>query len=112
MARNCFALDLKDDPHLIAAYDAWHEQVWPEILASLKAAGIESLEIYRTGNRLFMIMETNATYSSARKAALDANNPRVREWENLMWTYQQPLPQAQPGEKWISMREIFSWRST
>jgi L-rhamnose mutarotase len=109
MARYCLALDLKDDPNLIATYEAYHQRVWPEILASLAATGIESLEIYRTGNRLFMMMETNASFSFEKKAAADAADPRVQEWENLMWKYQQALPHAKPGEKWIRMDKIFNW---
>ncbi len=55
--RYCLALDLKDDPAVIAAYEEHHRHVWPEIVQSIRDAGVEVLEIYRTGNRLFMIME-------------------------------------------------------
>ncbi len=107
MPRHCLALDLKDDPELIAAYEAYHEAVWPEILESIKGAGITSMEIYRTGNRLFMIMEVDESFDPAAKAAADAANPRVQEWEDLMWTYQQALPWAGKGEKWVPMIKIF-----
>ena len=63
MKRHCLALDLKNDQQLIAEYEAYHKDVWPEIIKSIKDAGIEALEIYRTGNRLFMIMETNESFS-------------------------------------------------
>ena len=105
--RYCLALDLKDDPALIAEYEAYHRKVWPEILESIHESGIESMEIYRTGNRLFMIMETHDTFDFAKKAKADAANPRVQEWEKLMWTYQQALPGSQPGEKWRLMGKIF-----
>ena len=55
--RYCLALDLKDDPAVIAAYEEHHRHVWPEIVQSIRDAGVEVLEIYRTGNRLFMVME-------------------------------------------------------
>ncbi len=106
--RYCFALDLKPDPALIAGYEAYHRAVWPEILDAIRAAGIECLEIYRVENRLFMILEANDTFSFERKAAADAANPRVQEWETLMWKYQQALPSARPGEKWVLMERIFS----
>ena len=54
-----------------------------------------------------MIMEANDSFSFERKAAMDAANPKVREWEELMWKYQQALPQAKQGEKWILMDKIF-----
>ena len=107
MNRYYFALDLIDDPILIAEYEAYHKDVWPDILSSIRDAGIERLEIYRTGSRLLMIMEANDYFSLETKAAADAINPKVQEWEKLMWKYQQALPNARPGEKWIRMELIF-----
>jgi len=108
MKRYCLALDLKNDPALIAAYEAYHQNVWPEILKSIIGSGIEQMEIYRAGNRLFMIMEVNDTFSFDAKSRADANNSKVQEWETLMWQYQQALPFAKPGEKWTLMEKIFS----
>lgn len=105
--RYCLALDLKDDPILIAEYEKYHEQIWPEIAESIHASGITEMEIYRLGNRLFMIMETDASFSFEQKAAMDKTNPVVQKWEALMWTYQQALPMAKPGEKWVLMNPIF-----
>jgi L-rhamnose mutarotase len=107
MQRYCLALDLRDDPALIAEYEMHHQHVWPEIIRSIKDAGIGALDIYRTGNRLFMIMEVEENFSFETKASADASNPKVQEWEALMWTFQQPLPGAKKGEKWILMNRIF-----
>ena len=103
----CLALDLKSDDELIAEYERYHQKVWPEIIDSIKDSGITGLEIYRVGNRLFMIMETDETFSFERKNEMDNSNAKVQEWENLMWKYQQALPGAQPGEKWMLMKKIF-----
>lgn len=108
MKRYCLALDLKDDAVLIAEYEAYHRQVWPDIIKSIKDAGIISMEIYRAGNRLFMIMETVEAFSFEKKASMDSANTKVQEWELLMWKYQQALPFSQPGEKWVLMEKIFS----
>jgi L-rhamnose mutarotase len=107
MKRYCLALDLKDEPKLIAEYEAYHRNVWPEILKSIQDSGITTMEIYRTGNRLFMIMEVNDSFSFDQKSKADASNPKVQEWEKLMWNYQQALPFAKPGEKWVLMEKIF-----
>jgi L-rhamnose mutarotase len=109
MKRYCLALDLKDDPALIAAYEKYHEDVWPEILESIRDSGIENMQIYRTGNRLFMIMEVNENFSFEAKGKADSSNDKVQEWEKLMWKYQQSLPWAKPGEKWILMEKLFEY---
>lgn len=106
--RYCLALDLKNDPALIAEYERHHEQIWPEIQASIRQSGVTSMEIYRTGNRLFMIMDTDETFSFTRKSDADAANPVVQEWETLMWMYQQALPDALPSEKWRLMTKLFT----
>ncbi len=108
MTRYCLTVDLKNDSRLIAEYEAYHKAIWPEIIRSIREAGIADMEIYRTGSRMFMIMEVNDHFSFEKKAAMDAGNPKVQEWEELMWKYQQALPAAKPGEKWVLMEKIFS----
>lgn len=103
----CLALDLKNDPLLIAEYKVHHQDVWPEIIKSIKDSGVEVLDIYAVGNRIFMIIESNTDFSFEKKAALDASNPKVQEWEKLMWKFQQALPFAKSGEKWMLMEKIF-----
>lgn len=106
--RYCLALDLKNDPALIAEYERYHQKIWPEIEISIRESGITGMEIYRIENRLFMVMETDETFSFAQKSLADATNPIVQKWEELMWHYQQALPTAQPGEKWMLMERIFA----
>ena len=107
MKRYCLTVDLKDDAVLIAEYEAYHKAVWPEILQSIKNSGIINMEIYRLSNRMFMIMEVDDNFSFEKKAAMDTANVTVQEWEALMWKYQQALPMAKPGEKWMLMEKIF-----
>src|ERR1700761_2138467 len=107
MQKYCLTLDLKDDPALIAEYEQYHKAIWPEIKKSILNSGITGMEIYRLGNRLFMIMEVDESFSFERKAQMDATNAKVQEWENLMWKYQQPLKYALNGEKWMLMEQIF-----
>ncbi|SDL65676.1 L-rhamnose mutarotase [Pedobacter sp. ok626] len=109
MKKYCLALDLVNDAALIAEYEKHHASgnAWPEITESIKNAGITDMQIYRTGNRLFMIMETNDNFSFERKAAMDASNPKVQEWEQLMWKFQSSIPWAKDNEKWIIMDKIF-----
>ena len=110
--RFCLTLDLKDNPELIRQYEEHHKAVWPLILQSIEQSGIRDMEIYRLGTRLFMIMETDDDFTFERKAVLDAANPEVARWEELMWTYQQPLKGAVAGEKWVLMDKIFDLSNT
>lgn len=107
MKRYCFALDLVDNALLIEEYENWHRNSWPEIKKSITESGITHMEIYRTGSRLFMIMDTDSTFSLQRKVEMDASNQRVQEWEELMSKFQKPLPWAKEGEKWILMNKIY-----
>lgn len=109
--RYALALDLVDDPTLIAEYEQIHRQIWPEIKASIIDAGILDMEIYRFGNRLFMIMETADDFSFERKGNMDQQNAKVQEWEAQMWKYQQAIPGTKPGEKWVLMNKIFELNS-
>ena len=106
--RFCLTLDLQDDPNLIAEYKQYHEKIWPEITKSIKDAGVLNLEIYLRGTRMFMILEVDESFSFEKKADADQKNPKVQEWEELMWKFQKALPDARPGEKWLPMERIFT----
>ena len=107
--RYCYSCDLKDDPKLISEYKKYHtqENVWPEITQSIKDAGIIDMEIYITGNRMFMIIEVDKTFDPIKKNEMDANNLKVQKWEKLMWNFQQKIPWAKDGEKWVKLEKIF-----
>jgi len=105
--RYCLTLDLKDDPKLIAEYKRYHEKIWPEITKSIKDSGIEDMEIYLLGTRMFMVMDVSEQFSFETKAKADLDKPKVREWEELMWKFQKPPANAKPGEKWLLMERIF-----
>jgi L-rhamnose mutarotase len=107
MPRYCLTLDLKNDAAAIAEYKRYHVKIWPEVKQSLFDAGIEAMEIYLGGNRLFMIMDTNNAFSLSAKAAADAANAKVQEWETLMANFQQELPQSTPAQKWVVMEKVF-----
>ena len=109
--RYCLTVDLKKAPRLIAEYRRYHEKIWPEITKSIKDAGVLDLEIYLLGERMFMILEVNEQFSFEAKAKADRENPKVREWEELMWKFQAPLADAKPGEKWLLMEKIFKLES-
>jgi len=111
--RHCLALDLHDDPELISAYEQHHREVWPEVLVHLRQHGVLELDIFRLGTRLVMWMETDdAIYDPERMAAAESDDPRLREWEDLMWRFQKATPWTPEGVKWTPMQRLFRLSDT
>jgi L-rhamnose mutarotase len=108
MPRHCLTLDLKDDATAIADYKLYHVKIWPEVKQSLFNAGVEEMEIYLLGTRMFMIMDVNESFSLSAKAAMDLANARVQEWETIMHGFQQQLPGAGPDQYWMVMERVFN----
>ncbi|MEK9603483.1 MAG: L-rhamnose mutarotase [Flavobacteriaceae bacterium] len=107
MKRYCLALDLVNDPFLIDQYIEHHKSVWPEIIKSIKDSGINDMQIFHTADRLFMIIEAKENFSFEKKNKMDAHNPYVIKWEELMSKYQRTLSVAKPGQKWVLMDKVF-----
>ncbi|TMH11918.1 MAG: L-rhamnose mutarotase [Betaproteobacteria bacterium] len=106
--RHVLALDLKDDAELIAAYEARHRAVWPEVLEHLRRHGVLGMQIWRLGTRMVMVMSTDdAIYDSQRMRVDTENDPVIRKWEELMWTFQAPTPWTPKGQKWTPMTCVF-----
>jgi L-rhamnose mutarotase len=107
--RYCLTLDLKNDPELIRQYKHWHEpsHIWPEITQGIREVGLEDMQIYLHGTRMFMIVEAgdNVDFDEAMRKM--GTLPRQKEWETFMGTFQQSLPDAKPGEKWLLMERVF-----
>ena len=98
-------LNLKDDAGIIERYLEYHRSVWPEVEAGLRAIGIHRMLIWILGRRLFMFMETEDHFDPVRDfARYEADDPRAREWQQLMASMQEPVPEAAPGELWAEMR--------
>jgi L-rhamnose mutarotase len=102
------AVDLKDDAGVVDAYQAHHRRVWPEVLRSLRRAGIADMQIYRLGRRLVMVVDMADGLDVKRAFAQHvASHPRVAEWEALMKSMQQPAPGSAAGEWWAVMQPVF-----
>src|SRR5690606_41547198 len=103
---------LPTDSALISDYEKLHRDIALALSQSITDSGITQMEIYRFGDRMFMVMETNDEFSSADKAPADAANPYVRAWEELTWKFQKAIPGSKPGEKWVVMDKIFELSSS
>ena len=108
ITRSVLMVDLRDDPAAIDSYKDHHERVWPEVLASLRTAGVRDMTIYIHGRRLVMVVETEGQDYRRCFAAHASSHPRVIEWEALMRTLQQPPPETPSGDWWALMQPVFS----
>jgi len=108
MTRHVLLVHLRDDPAAIAAYREHHQRVWPEVVESLRRAGVEHLDIHLLGRTAVMIVEVTDGLDIHRVfAAHQASSPRVAEWERLMKSLQEPSSDARPGEWWARMEPVF-----
>jgi L-rhamnose mutarotase len=108
MNRYVLTLDLRDDPAAIAAYREHHKHVWPEVITSLRRAGVRRMDIHLLGRRAVMIVEIEDGLDVARVFAKHAaSGGRVAEWEALMKSLQEPPTGARPGEWWALMDPVF-----
>ena len=107
MKRYCQTLELRNDPELIAKYVEAHAHVWPEIIEGQHEVGILEMQIYRKGNRLFMICDTVDDFDWDRDMRRLATLPRQAEWEAYVALFQGCAANARSDEKWQLMEKIF-----
>ena len=107
MKRFCQTLELVADEALIEQYVEVHAHVWPEVMAGQREVGILDMQIYRSGNRLFMICDTVDDFDWQRDMARLAALPRQAEWEAYVSQYQGCDPDAPSAEKWKLMDKIY-----
>jgi L-rhamnose mutarotase len=100
---------LRDDPAVLAAYRDHHHHIWPEVAEGLRGAGILQMRIWLLGRQLFMVMDTTDDLDPDRDfARYEAGHPRHAEWQRLMESFQEPVPDAKPGEWWAQMELVFT----
>ncbi len=107
--RYCKTLLLEDDPQLIEEYKKVHAPgaAWPEITQGMREVGILDMEIYITGNRLFMIMDTVADFDHDRAMNELKKKPRQSEWETYVSKFQRTFADASADEKWELIERIY-----
>ena len=107
--RFCKTLSLEDDPELIKEYKKVHAPgaTWPEITRGMIEVGILDMEIYISGNKLFMIMDTVPEFDHDRAMTELATKPRQSEWEAFVSKFQKTSSKASADEKWTLLERIY-----
>ena len=102
MERVAFCLRLRKGTG--EAYDKAHREVWPEMLALLKGAGISEYSIFRRDELLVLSMRTENFDKTWDIIERDPVNTR---WQKFMAQYFEPLGPLAAGERFPMMREVF-----
>ena len=111
--QHVLTLELKQDKELIRLYEQYHRpgEVWPEVLESIRASGIESIQIYRLGTLLVMVLSVSDAFSFEVKAKIDRKNTKVQEWEKLMERFQKAQHGYSSQVKWRPLNPLFQFHS-
>ncbi|NJD02818.1 MAG: L-rhamnose mutarotase [Ruminiclostridium sp.] len=104
MKTYAYTINLKNNPE---AYKKYHRAVWPEIIECNRKLGIIRSKIFLLGTRVFMIIETEDSFDPVKDLQNYASGPREKEWDALMCTFQEPVPEAAEGEWWAQMELVF-----
>lgn len=102
-------LDLVSDEEAIRMYRKLHSKEfhWKEIRDGIRSVGILEMEIYISGNRLVMVVDTPVDFDWDASMAKLATLPRQAEWEELVGKFQKCSVRATSDEKWQMMERMF-----
>jgi L-rhamnose mutarotase len=101
MQRHAFKMKLK--PGVVAEYKKRHDEIWPELAAELKAAGVSDYSIFLDEETLTLFAVQKL--DDKNSAAALPNSPIVRKW----WDYMSPLMETHPDNSPVAMplKEVF-----
>ncbi|MFW6219184.1 MAG: L-rhamnose mutarotase [Bacteroidota bacterium] len=107
-----YTCDLKEDDKIIDTYKKLHgEHVWPEVQEAARVSGYHSIRIYNLDNRLVMILEYPETQSldEINKRYAESNPGKMKEWSELMESFQKAPPQQDSSKTWVEMEVIYKF---
>ena len=105
----CQTLNLREDKELIAEYVKRHAEgeFWTEIGEQMRRVGILDMEIFISGSKLFMIVETPEDFDWDKAFGELSKMPKQIEWEEYMSIFQDCGEGLSSTEKWQLMDRIF-----
>ena len=101
MQRHAFKMKLK--PGMAAEYKKRHDEIWPELAAGLKAAGISDYSIFLDEQTLTLFAVQKL--SDGNTAAALPGLPIVRKW----WDFMAPLMEVNADGSPVTwpLKEVF-----
>jgi L-rhamnose mutarotase len=79
MQRIAFIINLKPGADSVE-YKRRHDEIWPEMVAALRGAGIQNYSIFRDGSKLFAYLEVEDLERMKQVLATDPTNARWQEY--------------------------------
>ena len=93
-------------PECEAEYVRYHEQVWPKVLETIAECEIKNYSFFLNNGFLFAYFEYHGNDYEADMRKMAAC-PETQRWWSIMNPMQVPLPDAESGNMWSPMREVF-----
>lgn len=99
--RHAFLMKLK--PGCAAEYKRRHDEIWPELAAALRAAGVSNYSIFLDEQTLTLFAVQELAPNNI--AGSLPQHPLVRKW----WDYMAPLMEVQPDNApvCVELKEMF-----
>ena len=93
-------------PEAQQAYVECHRQVWPTVLNTIAACHIANYSIFLRNGVLFAYFEYHGEDYAADMAKMAAD-PETQRWWTMVDPMQAPMNDAEPGDKWSVLEEVF-----
>lgn len=100
-----FAWKAQVKPGHLAEYQRRHDQIWPELVAVLKQAGIVNYSIWNVGDELFGYFE--CTQGVAHAEQVQAASAVVDRWNEYMQDVMVMIMDPQTGAQ-PKMKQVFN----
>ena len=81
------------------------------MLTGLRSLGVQRLEIFLMGRRLFMWLEADEGFDLVRDFGRLNDDPRCKEWDEVMRGLQTPVAEAADEEWWARMKQVFDFEA-
>lgn len=83
-------------------YHTSQKDDWPELSQGFCNEGFQSLTMYKQGRQIMLLITIPRENDLGEMSAKNSkNNPKVKEWDDIMYNYQEGLPGTKQNQKWV-----------
>lgn len=106
----CITTNMVADTAMQNEYIKLHveqQTLWPGVGEGFCNEGFQYIKMWKSDRRLVLIVGIPADMDLDEMSRMNAeNHPKVQEWNEYMGQFQEALPGAAPGQKWVFMNQI------